>query len=193
MGTNRWIRGRSSRQVRAVGIAVALLLGSGPLLQPAAAEPEDIEGSIEIAAPIEIVWRVLTDFRSWPSFVPGLKRIAVVEHAASELALRHETERVGMAIDFTALMRVQAELHRVELLLDESASNDLAAMRASWQLTPLASGRVRVEFHSAIDSGQPVPAFIQRRLLRESVAETIERFSSEVERRVGVGEATPGV
>jgi carbon monoxide dehydrogenase subunit G len=183
---------KRGRRTRGAGIALALLLGVS-LGQPAAAEPRDVEGSIEIAAPIEVVWRVLTDFRSWPSFVPGLKRIAVVDGSESELALRHETERVGFEVDFTALMRVRAEHHRVELVLDERASNDLAAMRASWQLTPLGSGRVRVDFHSAIDSGQPVPAFIERRLLRESVAETIERFSSEVERRVEVGEVTPGV
>lgn len=184
-------RGRSGRRSYFTacgrGIALALILAA-PAVRPAAAEPRAIEGSIEIAAPLELVWGVLTDFRTWPHFVPGLKRIAVVSQQADELALRHETESVGMAIVFTARMQVHPDQYRVDLVLDEEASNDLAAMRASWKLTSLDSGRVRVDFRSSVDSGQPIPGFIERRLLRTSVAETIESFSSEVERRV----AAPG-
>lgn len=172
--------GRWAWRAYRAGVVLALVL-AGPAV--VSAEPRAIEGSVEVAAPLELVWGMLTDFRSWPQFVPGLKRIAVVSEEADGVALRHETESAGMAIAFTARMQVHPERHRVDLVLDEDASNDLAAMRASWQVTALAPDRVRVDFRSAIESGQPIPGFIERRLLRSSVAETIESFGSEVQRR----------
>jgi ribosome-associated toxin RatA of RatAB toxin-antitoxin module len=180
---------------RALGIrSRAAVLGAlAILLLPAADTParaeEDFETSAEIAAPVDVAWRVLVDFRAWPSFVPGLKRIAVEERSDRRLALRHETERVGVALGFTAVTSLEPEHHRLALALDESAANDLAAMRASWELTPLPSGGVRVVLRSAIESGRPVPGFIERRMLRDQLLETLARFGAEVERRAGERQA----
>lgn len=156
---------------------------------PAAAEPDAVEGAVVVEAPADLVWQVLTDFQAWPRFVPGLRRLTVEADAAGRVALRHETGRLGWRIDFTARTRVDAEARRLELFLDERRTNDLAAMEASWQVTELPGGRVRVAFASVLDSGQPVPRFVARRLLREAVAETVESFRREVEHRAGVRRA----
>ena len=177
--------GLRSRAATLGALAILLLAAAGT---PARAE-EGFEIVAEIAAPVEVAWRVLVDFRAWPRFVPGLKRIAVEERADRQVALRHETESVGMALGFTAMTSVEPERHRLALVLDETAANDLAAMRASWELTPLPSGRVRVVLRTAIDSGRPVPGWIERRMLRDQILETIARFGAEVERRAGERQA----
>lgn len=161
---------------------LVLCLAAAALAAQASAE-EGFETTVEIAAPVDVAWRVLVDFRAWPRFVPGLKRIGVEERGERSVALRHETESVGVAVDFTAVTSVDAERHRLALVLDESAANDLAAMRASWELTPLPSGGVRVVLRSAIDSGRPVPGWIERRMVRQQLVETIARFGAEVQRR----------
>ena len=161
--------------------ALAILLGAAADT-PARAE-EGFETVVEIAAPVDVAWRVLVDFRAWPRFVPGLKRIGVEERGERSVALRHETESVGVAVDFTAVTSVDAERHRLALVLDESAANDIAAMRASWELTPLPWGGVRVVLRSAIDSGRPVPGWIERRVVRQQLVETVARFGAEVQRR----------
>jgi ribosome-associated toxin RatA of RatAB toxin-antitoxin module len=152
---------------------------------PAAAHPDRVSGAVVLDASPDLVWQVLTDFEHWPGFVPGLLRLRVVPQEGAGFALRHETVRLGYRIDFTARTHVDAQARRLELSLDEDASNDLAAMEASWQVTEIPGGRVRVSFHSTLDSGQPVPRFLERHLLRESVARTVEGFQREVARRAG--------
>jgi carbon monoxide dehydrogenase subunit G len=161
----------------------AVLLAAA-LAAPASAE-EGFEGAVEVAAPVDVAWRVLTDYGAWPRFVPGLKRIGVVERPDRHVALRHETERVGVAVDFTAVTSIEPERHRLALALDDTAANDIAAMRASWELTALGGGRVRVTLRSAVDSGRSVPAWIERRMLRSQLQETLQGFVAEVERRAG--------
>jgi hypothetical protein len=161
--------------------ALAILLGAAA--DTPARAGQGFETTVEIAAPVDVAWRVLVDFRAWPRFVPGLKRIGVEERGEQSVALRHETESVGVAVDFTAVTSVDAERHRLALVLDESAANDIAAMRASWELTALPSGGVRVVLRSAIDSGRPVPGWIERRMVRQQLAETVARFGAEVQRR----------
>jgi ribosome-associated toxin RatA of RatAB toxin-antitoxin module len=175
---------RGGRGLRAIAGALAILAVAGLAPLRAAAESQDVESTIEVDAPLEVVWHVLTDFASWPRFVPNLKHIDVLGSAEQPTALRYQTESIGISVDFTARTDVRADLHRLDLALDESAANDITAMRASWQLTALGDGRVRIQFRSEVESGQPVPQFIQRRVVRESVEATIRNFTSEVERRV---------
>jgi hypothetical protein len=167
---------------------LAVWLAAAALAAPASGE-EGFETVAEIAAPVDVAWRVLVDFRAWPRFVPGLKRIGVEERGERSVALRHETESVGVAVDFTAVTSVEPERHRLALALDASAANDIAAMRASWELTALPSGGVRVVLRSSVDSGRPVPGWIERRMVRQQLVETVARFGAEVQRRAGERQA----
>ena len=185
------VGGRNTRKAGRTALAgLALAIAAAWTPTPAAAESQAVEQTVELDAPVELVWRVLTDFAAWPRFVPNLKHIDVLGDAQQPTALRYSTESIGIVIGFTARTEVHADLHRLDLALDESAPSDIAAMRASWQLTPLGGDRVRIQFRSAIETGQPVPEFIQRRVMRASVEETIRNFTSEVERAKGT--ATSG-
>jgi ribosome-associated toxin RatA of RatAB toxin-antitoxin module len=171
-----------SRRVRAVLPAIAASLAVS-LGIPARAAGTGAQLAVELSAPVELVWQVLTDFASWPRFMPGLRRVRVRDLGRERVAIDHETEKMGFDVRFTAITRVNRERLRLDLALDESQRHDLAAMRASWQVTRLPKGRVRVDFRSDVDSGQPVPGFLERRMIRRSAAETVAALAHEIERR----------
>ena len=165
------------RMLLLVAASVALLL-SAP-----SAQAEGPSGSIDVSAPAELAWQVLTDFAAWPQFMPSINRVAVQELGASELKLRHETETMGFQVAFTALTEVDTPALRLHLTLDESEPTDLAAMDATWQVVPLATGGARIEFRSNVRSGA-VPAFVERRMVKKSVDETVEAVAAEIQRRL---------
>jgi ribosome-associated toxin RatA of RatAB toxin-antitoxin module len=169
----RWIRGAL------LALAASWLLAAGPVRAGGAEASE----AVELAAPAERVWEVLTDFAAWPSFMPALARVEVEPRSDALVAIRHETRQMGLDIRFTTLTRFDAVSLRMESSLDPDASHDLVAMRSAWQLTPLGPGRVRIELRSDLDSGQPLPGFVVRRVVRASVAETVQALAREVERR----------
>ncbi|MDH3687772.1 MAG: SRPBCC family protein [Myxococcales bacterium] len=165
------------RMLLLVAASVALLLTA------ATAQAEGPSGSIDVSAPAELAWQVLTDFAAWPRFMPSIHRVAVRELGASELKLRHETETMGFQVEFTALTEVDSDALRLHLRLDESEPADLAAMDATWQVVPLAAGGARIEFRSDVRSGA-VPAFVERRMVKKSVDETVEAVAAEIQRRL---------
>lgn len=169
-------------------VALALLLIAARTLTGAPGYAA--EGSAEVDAPAAVIWSVLTDFESWAGFMPGLARVEVQEASADRVAIRHESEKMGLTIAFTAFARVDPQRMRLELALDPSAANDLRALEASWQLTELSNGRVRVDFRSELESGRPVPRLLERRVLASTVAETVAALAAEVERRRTVSIAT---
>lgn len=174
-------RSRRDRSLGARPLALAVLLVAVTALVATPGRAAD--GSAEIDAPADLVWSVLLDFASWPRFMPGLAQVEVREATEDLVAIRHETVKLGFTIAFTALTRVDRERMSLELALDPSAANDLRALEASWQVTEVSNGRARVELRSELESGQPVPRLLQRRLIGSSVAEALAALADEVERR----------
>ena len=163
--------------LRLLACSVALLaLASG-------AHAEGPSRSVDVEAPAELAWQVLTDFAAWPQFMPSIVRVGVEELGASELKLRHETESMGFQVAFTARTRIDGEALRMDLQLDESEPADLAAMDATWQVVPLGDRGVRIEFRSNVRSGA-VPQFVERRMVKKSVDETVAAVAAEIERRL---------
>ncbi len=163
--------------------AAVLALATWLVAAGAPARAGEAAEAVELHAPIELVWQVLTDFAAWPRFMPALERVEVEPRSEALLAIRYQTRQMGLEIGFTALTRVDGAALRMESSLDPEGRHDIAAMRSAWQLTPLPDGRVRVELHSDLDSGRPVPGFVERRMLRDSVAETVAALAREVGRR----------
>lgn len=174
------IRGRNQG---ARWVPVLLLVTAVSILLASRARAAD--EAIEVEAPAALVWSVLTDFESWPGFMPSLRSVHVAVAPGDRVAIRHESETLGFAVAFTMLTRVDDAHMRLEGSLDPSAANDLRAMESTWQLTELADGGTRVECHSDLESGQPVPRFLERRVHGESVAESVAALAAEVERRQG--------
>jgi len=153
------------------------------VLSVSSARAEGPSGAVEVDAPPELAWQVLTDFAAWPRFMPSINRVGVQQLSASELKLRHETESMGFKVSFTTYTEVDAEAFRLQLTLDESEPSDLASLDATWQIVALADGGARIEFRSDVRSGA-VPAFVERRLVKKSVDATVEAVAAEIERRL---------
>jgi ribosome-associated toxin RatA of RatAB toxin-antitoxin module len=177
-------RGRERSARRILGALLAIAASCCLAGAPARAGAVEADGAVELQAPVELVWQVLTDFAAWPRFMPALERVEVEPRGDTLLAIRHETRQMGIDIRFTTLTRVDAASLRVESSLDPDLRHDIAAMHSAWQVTQLGGGRVRVALRSDLDSGQPLPGFVERRVVRDSVSETVKALAREVGRRV---------
>ncbi len=73
---------------------------------------------------------------------------------------------------------------RVEQILDVSAANDAVEAHFVWQLIPVDERNTTIAVLQArLDSGQPVPGFLRRKLLRRGALESMEALAAEVQRR----------
>jgi ribosome-associated toxin RatA of RatAB toxin-antitoxin module len=138
---------------------------------------------IRIAAPIDRVWGVITDYGRYPEFLPGVVACRVVSAAGGERHVEYE-------VDF-AIRRVRYVLaHREEpprRVTWSLVSGDLLARSdGSWELAEDAGGTL-ARYSVDVEIARPalVPRFVVDRvadeLARVQLPRTLEAFRTRAE------------
>src|SRR4029450_7424256 len=104
---------------------------------------------------------VLTDFESWPDFMP---------HVTSTRITRREGQREWVVQAFSILMtslrhttiyELEPARGRLTWQLDREQAHDIADSSGSWELAPADEGRsTLLRYASQVDSGRRVPGFV---------------------------------
>lgn len=121
---------------------------------------QKIQSQIEINAPAEQVWQILTDFAAFPQWNPFIPRISGEAKRGGSLEVRLQApDSVGMTLRPTVL---EAEPNREFRWVGRLVIPGLFAGEHSWTLEPLGPNRVRFIQHETF-TGLLVPFF--RRIL----------------------------
>lgn len=138
-----------------------------------------------VAAPVERVWAVLTDYPGHPRYYPGVVAAEVLETAGPRVLVRY-TVRIGL-LSFRFHMRKVADppRHRIEWQLAEERSNGLLRENSGYWLVEARPGGSLVTYAIAVRSY--VPAFLTAGSERESLVDTVKGL-----RRVVAGAGQPG-
>jgi ribosome-associated toxin RatA of RatAB toxin-antitoxin module len=144
----------------------------------------DAVAVVPIAARPEAVWSVLTSFERWPEVFPSISEVSIRTRDDGRVELRQSSGKFGFEFSYTTLVTLNAGMGRVEQILDGSATNDVTEAHFVWQLIPVDERDTTIAILQArLDSGQPVPGFIRRKLLRRGALESMEALAAEVRRR----------
>jgi uncharacterized protein YndB with AHSA1/START domain len=150
--------------------------------------PSGTEGTVAAAGIIartpDSVWSVLTDFESRPRYVPAMKEVRIVRVEGNRVWLAERMRLFFVNIRYGLINTLQPDDGSLTWVLDDTVEHDIAGMRGSWQLVPMENGqRTLVTYHAWIDTGRPVPRFIENLLMRRSLPGVVADLRTEVERR----------
>jgi hypothetical protein len=68
--------------------------------------------------------------------------------------------------------------------LDKSVEHGIADTKGVWKVTPVADGaHTLLSYWADVDTGQPIPGFIEKYLMDSSLPGLLGRLRDEVERR----------
>ncbi len=132
--------------------------------------------SVEIQASPAQVMSVITDFASYPRFLPAMRQVEVLHAGPSSWEVRF-TVQVIRSLCYT-LQLVREDAHTLRWSLIEGI---FRANSGAWILTPLPSGTL-ASYHIDIQIGMFVPGNIVRSLLEVELPQTLEQFKREAER-----------
>lgn len=142
-----------------------------------------VRAAIAIDAPPERVWRVLTDFESWPDFLPDVTSVAVERQDDRRVRLRQEASVLWSTVAYTTLRRLEPARGRITWKLDPSRPHDIESVSGSCQLVPLEERRVTLmEYRSRMDVGRALPDFVEGWLVERSLPAELRAVRAEVER-----------
>lgn len=138
--------------------------------------------SVEIDAPPAQVMAALTDFASYPSFLPELEAAEVLRQSADGWEVRFRLQLIRDLGYTLQLTRSGERLLRWTLLEGVFKSNE-----GGWTLTPLDGGaRTLARYEIDVSVGIFVPGNIVRSLVDRTLPDTLARFKAEIERRAAV-------
>jgi uncharacterized membrane protein len=136
-----------------------------------------IEAAIDIAAPPEVVFKVITDCDLAPKMVTSLKSCRVVDRdPAGRWDVREQVSKMTFVPSVTNVFRSDFDppsgvrFHRV--------GGDLTVFEGQWRIEPHGKG-VRVFYESRVSAPFRVPGYLARFALRLEVPDALMALRRE--------------
>lgn len=138
------------------------------------------QASIDIEAPIKTVYDVITDFESYPEFLPETKDVEVEKQNAKSATVTF-TISVIKKITYTLNMKltspksVQWSLVRGDMMKKNSGS---------WKLSEKKKGVTHASYEIEMDFGGMVPKAISSKLIGTNLPSMLKAFRDRAEELV---------
>ncbi len=134
------------------------------------------------AAPAQ-VWGVLTDFSAWPTFLPKVREVRVDKVEGDNLWLYHKL-KIMISLEYTVIYTFEPEIGRARWVLDKERKHSIGDTTGFWEMIPVNGGRwTLATYHATVDTGMPVPGFVENFLTKESLPQIIEGLRDAVVKR----------
>lgn len=139
-----------------------------------------VEISAIVDAPIGQVWKVVHDHERMTEFMPRMAKLKVLEDSGTHRRVRIDfkflVERFTQ-IDVDVDVRPEVRLERWKRF-----DGSLPVNQGEWILTPLGAGRTFARYEVHVESGLPVPRFLERAILREALKVVLTRVDERIDR-----------
>ena len=136
----------------------------------------EAQHTIDVAVPIETLYRVIAEVEHYPAFVPQMEHVRV---------LRREAQVVDAEFTLHLITRLHYTLRLVGTppsgLRWSLLSGDFRANAGSWTLSSLPDGGTRAQYRLHVEVGVFVPGAIVTRLVGRDLPETLRAFKARAE------------
>jgi len=157
---------------------------SQPRFDPAQLGDGTLVAFAEIEARPEQVWSVLTDFEAWPRVFEEIQRVEVRRRPGAVISVRQTNLRFGWAVAYTSIPTLRPEQGRVEMQLDPRDPHDIEWVHAVWEIRSAPdSANTQVALYLHVETGLPIPRFVERRWLEDSARQTVRAVAVESKSR----------
>jgi ribosome-associated toxin RatA of RatAB toxin-antitoxin module len=192
-------------QWRTSSLAVALLaaahIAPGYAADDVSIEAQRRGDSIEvharalIAAPVALVWQVLTDYENLPGFIPGLAKSVVREHQGNRLMLEQTGEARFLMFSFPIEVRYEVIESPPEWISSRAVGGNLRRMNGRYELLPAPAragkqadrGMMLLRYDGEIEPNFELPPVVGVVAMRSMVEQQFTAMVGEIERRAAQG------
>lgn len=147
------------------------------------ADAVEVRCRATVNAPLDLVWRTLTDYDRLATFIPGMRSSRILErHGATTIVEQSGEARflfLSYPIEVTVASteRAPREIH-VQLL-----KGNLRTLEGSYRVEQLADGRVALAWHGLIAPDAYLPPLVGEMLMRANIGDQFLGMVREIERR----------
>lgn len=149
-----------------------------------------------VAAPVLLVWQVLTDYERLPGFIPGISRSVVRQRSGNQLTLEQSGEARFLVFSFPIEVTYEVVESPPSSVASRAVAGNLRRMNGRYDVEqePPAEGRlgpaqVLLRYTGLIEPDFNLPPLIGIAALRAMADEQFTAMVAEIERRAALSAA----
>lgn len=151
-------------------------------------EAVEVRARATIAAPMPLVWRVLTDYEDLPRFIPGIAKSIVRQHNGNRLLVDHSGEARLLFFSIPIEVTLEVTESPFDWIASRAVGGNVRRMNARYDLSAgNASGTVVLRYYGLIEPDFALPPLIGVVAMRLMVEEQFAAMVGEIERRAAAG------
>ena len=135
-----------------------------------------------IDAPLEIVWRTLTDYDRLPEFIPGMRSSRVVERRGAVVVVEQSGEARFLFLSHPIEVTVastERPPHTLEVAL---LKGNMKRLDGAYRIEPQGARRILLTWSGTVEA-LSMPPLIGELLMRSSIEDQFRGMVREIERR----------
>ncbi len=126
-------------------------------------------GAVDVKAPPETLWAIMTDCSAQLNIVPNLKSCSVLESSLDKTWDRRE-QKIIIGFPLPAVRsEFRSDYTPFQSIKITRSGGDLSVLDGEWILEPLPSGQTRIAYQARMKSRLPVPARFIRKAVRKDM------------------------
>jgi carbon monoxide dehydrogenase subunit G len=150
-------------------------------------EAVQVQAHAVIAAPIALVWQVLTDYERLPRFIPGIAKSVIRDRRGNSLFLEQSGEARFFFFSFPIDVTLEVTESPPLWVASRAVGGNVRRMTGRYDLTDEAAQRVLLRYTGVIEPDFRLPPLVGMVALRSSVEEQFTAMVAEIERRAAGG------
>ena len=138
-----------------------------------------VEALVLIDAPVETIWKIMTDCPGAPTFMPGLKACKVLDSGKNWEIIRHEVKWIWFFPRISYVFRADYQINRrIDFV---KIKGDLREMKGSWHLFPLdEADQTIVRYEVYLDPSFFIPQWLVERSLMTDLPDMLDALRTKV-------------
>jgi ribosome-associated toxin RatA of RatAB toxin-antitoxin module len=147
-------------------------------------EGVDIRARATVAAPLPLVWEVLTDYEALPRFIPGIVRSSVLERRGNRVLIEQAGAARFLVFSFPIEIRLDVTENPPQWIMSHAAGGNLRRMSGRYDIeADAARGTCTLRYRGAIEPDFALPPLVGIAAMRGMVEEQFTAMIAEIERR----------
>ena len=141
-----------------------------------------VQAGATVAAPLSLVWEVLTDYDNLARFIPGIAESVVQQRATNRLLVEQRGEARFLVFSYPIQVRLEVLESPRERIVSRAVAGNLKRMSGRYDLKA-ENGGIRLRYTGELEPDFRLPPIIGTLAVRNMVEEQFAAMVAEIERR----------
>lgn len=147
----------------------------------------EVRARAALAAPVELVWQVISDYERLPQFVPGIARSVVLARSGDRVLVEQSGEARFLVFSVPIEVRLEVLEWPPEWIASRAVAGNLKSMSGRYEIHPDPGGGVLLRYFGVMEPEFDLPPLVGAAILRAMAEEQFAAMVREIRRRAAGG------